>query len=126
MIEIKIPKEIRTYEETFLFGLTLRQTVCSVTAIALNIPLYLWLSDHIGQDLAGWAVMITTTPLALIGFVRYHGMRFEQLAWCVLRFNFLPQKRKYITENLFELLSEEDISGETITQKRDRRKAEKE
>ncbi|WP_324825135.1 PrgI family protein [Sinanaerobacter sp. ZZT-01] len=107
MIEIKIPKEIRKYKETFWMGMTLRQTICAVAACAMNIPLYLWLSDYIGRDLAGWIVMFTTTPLALIGFFTYNGMKFEKLAWCVFRFNFLPQKRKYQTENLFAYLIQE-------------------
>lgn len=112
MIEIKIPKEIRKYEETFWMGLTLRQTLCSAAAIALNIPLYLYLSDHIGRDLAGWIVIITTTPLALIGFVKYNGMKFEQLARCVCRFNFTPQKRVYATENFFDSLLESSSERE--------------
>lgn len=101
MIEVKIPKEIRKYEETFLFGLTFRQTICSVAAISINVPLYFFMMDVIGKDLAGWMVMFTTTPLALIGFIKYNGMNFEKLAWCILRFNFISQKRKYRTENLF-------------------------
>lgn len=40
MIEIRIPKEIRTYKEKLFFGLTLRQLICTLIAVVVNVPLY--------------------------------------------------------------------------------------
>lgn len=104
MIEARIPKEIRVYKEKFLFGLTFRQTICCVLALVVNVPLYIWLTDLIGADGAGWIVMITAIPLGLVGFIRYNGMNFEKFAWCILKFEFTQQKRKYITENFYSHL----------------------
>ena len=42
MIEIKIPKEITEYKEKILFGLTIRQCVCAVAALAVCVPLYIF------------------------------------------------------------------------------------
>lgn len=107
MIEVKIPKEIRTYKEKLFLGLNLRQTICAALAIAINVPLYIFVRPIIGNDLASWLIIITAVPLFLIGFFQYNGMPFEQFILCILRFQLLtPQKRKYKTENLFAILME--------------------
>ncbi|MDD4666032.1 MAG: PrgI family protein [Clostridia bacterium] len=107
MIEVKIPKEIRTYKEKLFFGLNLRQTICAALAIVINVPLYIFVRPIIGNDLASWLIIITAVPLFLIGFFQYNGMPFEQFILCILRFQLLtPQKRKYKTENLFAILME--------------------
>lgn len=107
MIEIRIPKEIRTYKEKLFFGLNMRQTLCSVLAIAINVPIYMYIRPYIGDDLAGWLIMFTAVPLFLIGYFNYNGMPFEQFIVCILRFQFLtPQKRKYKTENLYGIFME--------------------
>ena len=46
MIEIKIPKEITDYKEKFLFGLTVRQLVSVVVALAICIPLFIFGKDR--------------------------------------------------------------------------------
>ena len=53
MIEIKIPKEITDYKEKFLFGLTVRQLVSVVVALAICIPLFIFGKDYLGEDLVG-------------------------------------------------------------------------
>lgn len=105
MIEVRIPKEIRTYKEKLFFGLNIRQTVCIVLALVINVPMYIYIRPYIGDDLAGWIIMFTAAPLFLIGFFDYNGMPFEQFLVCILIFQFLtPQKRKYKTENIYGLL----------------------
>jgi hypothetical protein len=107
LIEVRIPKEIRTYKEKLFFGLNIRQTVCSVLAIAINVPLYIYLRPYIGEDMAGWLIMFTAGPLFLVGYFNYNGMPFEQFLVCILKFQFLtPRKRKYKTENIYGLLME--------------------
>jgi hypothetical protein len=107
MIEVKIPKEIRTYKEKLFFNLNLRQTLCIVLALAINIPLYIFIRPYIGDEIAGWIIIFTAVPLFLIGFFNYNGMPFEQFIVCFLKFQFLtPQKRKYKTENLYAIFME--------------------
>lgn len=110
MIEIKIPKEIRSYKETLFAGLTLRQIVCLGIALAINIPMYLFLKLYIGDEVASWIIMFTGVPLFLIGFFKYNGLPFEKFALIMLNFNlFIPRKRKYKVENIFtEILREQN------------------
>ena len=110
MIDIRIPKEIRTYKEKFFFGLTLRQSVCTGLALAINIPLYFLGRDILGDDLTGWLVILTAIPLMAIGFINYNGMTFEELAIAVIKFSFIyPRKRIYKSENLFRKINEFEI-----------------
>ena len=78
-IEIKIPKEIREYQESIFFGLNTRQFVCSLLALGVAVGLYFLLRDTAGTEIAGWACMLGAAPFAACGFVRYHGMTAEQL-----------------------------------------------
>lgn len=43
-IEIKINKEVRDYQESIFFGLSLRQFICSAMAIAVAVLLYFLLN----------------------------------------------------------------------------------
>ncbi|MCJ8010146.1 PrgI family protein [Paenibacillus sp. KQZ6P-2] len=106
MIEIRIPKEIRTYKEKLFFGLNLRQLICTAIAILINVPLYWFGKDIIGPDAASWVVILIAIPLFMIGFFSYNGMTFEQFIKSVIQFEVIyPQKRKYKTLNMFEMLS---------------------
>lgn len=105
MIEVRIPKEIRTYKEKFFFGLNIRQSICTVLALAINIPLYIFICPYIGNELSSWIVILSSSPLFLIGFFYYNGMPFEQFIGCIFKFQILtPRKRKYKIENLYAIL----------------------
>lgn len=118
MIEVKIPKEIRSYQETLFFGLNLRQTLCAVVALAVNVPLYLFLYPRIGSDLAGWIIIFTAVPFILVGFIRMNGMPFERAAVCAARLLFQSQKYSYRTENYFEYLMEDANEAKTKAKER--------
>jgi len=44
-MEIKINKEIRTYQESIFFGLSMRQLICSVFAVGAAVGIYFLLVD---------------------------------------------------------------------------------
>lgn len=104
MVEIRIPKEIRQFKEKLFFGLNLRQLICSIIAIAINVPLYWFGKDYIGADTASWIVILIAIPIFMIGFFSYNGMTFEQFVKAMLQTELIyPQKRKYKTVNLFDV-----------------------
>ena len=51
-MEIKIPKEVRLHKETVLFGLTLRQLLCSGLAVGTAVMVYLALGPVLGKETA--------------------------------------------------------------------------
>ena len=96
MIEIKIPKEITDYKEKFLFGLTVRQFVCVVAALAVCVPLFIFGKDALGEDLVGWIVILVAVPIFAFGFFKYDGMQFEKFLGLLYRQKWAePQRRVY-------------------------------
>ena len=119
MIEIKIPKEITEYKEKFLFGLTVRQFFSVAAALAVCAPLYIFSKDYIGDDGAGWLVLLLAAPIFGFGFIKYNGMTFEKLIMVIYRQKWKePQKRKYIELPVFWEFREELISNE-LAKRRD-------
>ena len=76
--EIKINKEVRDYQESILFGLSLRQLVFSALAVGVALLLYFGLRNFVGGGEIGWICIVAAFPFALGGFFRYNGMTFEQ------------------------------------------------
>ena len=85
MIEIKIPKEITDYKEKFLFGLTIRQLVSAVVALAICVPLFIFGKDYLGEDLVGWIIILVAVPVFAFGFFKYDGMPFEKFLGIIYR-----------------------------------------
>lgn len=109
MIEVKVPKEVRAYKEKIIGPFTLRQLVSGLIAFPIVIPLFIFLLDKFGQQIASYICMAVGGPLLLIGFYEKNGQPFEKYMKQILRFYFvLPQKRKYITQNI---TFEEDYNG---------------
>ena len=117
MIEIKIPKEITDYKEKFLFGLTVRQLVSAVVALAICVPLFISGKDYLGEDLVGWIIILVAIPVFAFGFFRYDGMPFEKFLALIYRQKWVePQKRKYEELPVFWNCREEIIEDEIAHQ----------
>ncbi len=117
MIEIKIPKEITDYKEKFLFGLTVRQLVSAVVALAVCVPLFIFGKDYLGEDLVGWIIILVAIPVFAFGFFRYDGMPFEKFLAILYRQKWVePQKRKYEELPVFWNCREEIIEDEIAHQ----------
>ena len=63
-MEIKVNKEIRSYQETVYFGLTLRQLICSVLAVAIAVGLYFLLQKVLDRETVGWVCILGAAPVA--------------------------------------------------------------
>ena len=115
-IEIKIPKEIRDYQESIVFGLSLRQCVFSLLAIGVAVLLYFGLRNIVGDGEIGWICIVAAFPFALGGFFRYNGMNFEQFLTAVIRWSLLyPKRLTYKTENLYAKAMEDSTLKEVLT-----------
>lgn len=95
MIEVRIPKEIRSYKTKYFFGLTLRQSITTFSALAICVPLYFFGMQYINNELLSWLIILIATPLMLIGWFNFNQMTFEKfiLAWFQMYWN--NQKRPY-------------------------------
>ena len=57
-MEVKIPKEIRSHKESIFFGLSLRQFICALGAVAAAAAVYLALTPAVGKETAGWLCIL--------------------------------------------------------------------
>ena len=101
-IEVKIPKEVRQHKESIFFGLSLRQFICSILAVAIAAGVYLGLGKVVSKDSASWLCILLAAPMAMAGFFSYNGLNFEQFIWAFIKSEFLcAGERPYISQNLF-------------------------
>lgn len=107
-MEVKINREIRDYTESMFFGLSLRQLVFSLLAVAVAVGLYFGLKPYVGAEAVSWMCILGAAPFAAMGFVSYHGMTAERFVWAWLRSEVLePRELRFEVFNLYyELLKE--------------------
>ena len=119
---MKINKEIQRYQESILFGLSLRQMVFALLAIGVAVGAYFGLKPLIGAAEVGWVCMLAAFPFAMCGFFTYNGMPAERFLLAVIRSEILcPRTLSYHPQNLYaELLL--DTAAEVIYQRADAEK----
>lgn len=119
-MEVKVPKEIRDYQESIFFGLSTRQFICSLLAVGVAVGLYFGLRPLVGSEEVGWICILGAAPFAACGFFKYHGMTAEQAAWAWFKSEFLyPKKLVFKSENLYyEALKDAIAEGEKPPRKR--------
>ena len=105
-MEVKITREIRNYSESVFFGLSMRQCIFSVLAIAVAVGLYFVLKPYLGTETLSWVCILGAFPFAALGFITYHGMTAEQFLWAWLRSELIEPRFYYFgTNNIYyELL----------------------
>ena len=100
-MEVRIPKEVRDYQEAVFFGLSMRQFIFSILAIGVSVGLYFILRSIVGE--------------AEIGFVKYNGMTAEKLALAVIRSEYLmPKRLVFKAENLYAKVLEHSSVKEVL------------
>ena len=110
-MEIKINREIRDYHESMFMGLSLRQSIFSVLAIASAVGLYFWLQPVLGAEIVSWVCVLGAIPFAVLGFVSYHGMPAEKFLWVWFRSEILEPKRYcFRPNNLYYELMKDTIA----------------
>ncbi len=102
-MEIKIPKEIRDYTEAVFFGLSIRQFhIFDPRSRGGRALLYFGLQKYVGTETVSWICIVGAAPFAALGFIRYHGMRAEQLVAAWIKSEFLmPRQLVFRAENLY-------------------------
>jgi len=101
-MEVKINREIREYTENIFFGLSLRQFVFSLCAIATTIILYFISNKYFGKETLSWVCMLGATPFAALGFFKYNGMPLEKFIIAFIKTEILmPKELKFKSENIY-------------------------
>lgn len=92
-MEIKINKEIRKYNESIFFGLSLRQFICSVCACVSATIVYFLLHDKVNMEVVSWGCIFCTSPFAALGFINYNGLPAEKVFINILKSKILANKK---------------------------------
>ncbi len=117
-IEVRVPKEITEYKEKILFGLTVRQLLCFVSAIILGVASYFLISRYLGTQTAGYVVILEVIPIFAAGFFKKNGFTFEQYVKLILRHKLGQNKRKYQTELSIDKLKQNKVKEEVKNAKK--------
>ena len=101
-MEVKIIREIRNYTESMFFGLSMRQFVFSILAVAVAVGLYFLLRPYMGMETVSWVCILGAAPFAALGFINYHGMTAEQFIWAWLKSELLePRQIRFEANNIY-------------------------
>ncbi len=95
MVEVRIPKEIRDYEDKLVAGLTVRQVITTVIAGVISAIMYFKLKDIVGTEILSNVIMVIDCIILAVGWIEYNGMKMEKFALLFIEQNFFQQKRYY-------------------------------
>ena len=92
----KFPHEIKAYKSVMFYGLTARQVVCIVCALALAVPTALVARKFgISTDTIGYIIMFEVAPFGAAGWIEYNDMPLEKIASQVIKFYYGSRRRKW-------------------------------
>ena len=97
MIEVKTPRDIMAYETKVFGPLTLKQLICIIIAIVLDIFLYSMIIKpyQLPEKLAFYVIAITDIPILAFGYCKPKGISLDKYIKMIYQTAFLaPTLRK--------------------------------
>lgn len=114
-IEVRINKEVRDYQESLFFGLSLRQLLFALLAMIVAVAVYFGLRNTVGSGEIGWVCVLAAFPFALGGFFTYNGMSLERFILAFIRSEILyPKRLVFRSENLYAKALENSTIKEAL------------
>ena len=114
-MEVRINKEVRNYQESLFFGLSLRQLLFALLAVAVAVGVYFGLRPVLGNGEIGWVCVLCAFPFALGGFFQYNGMTLERFLLAYIRTEFIyPHRLVFQSDNLYAKLMERSSMKEAL------------
>ena len=114
-MEVRINKEVRNYQESLFFGLSLRQLLFALLAVAVGVGVYFGLRPVLGNGEIGWVCVLAAFPFALGGFFQYNGMTLERFLLAYIRSEFLfPRRLVFRSDNIYAKALENSTIKEAL------------
>ena len=114
-MEVRINKEVRNYQESLFFGLSLRQLLFALLAVAVVVDVYFGLRPVLGNGEIGWVCVLAAFPFALGGFFQYNGMTLERFLLAYIRSEFLfPRRLVFKSDNIYAKALENSTIKEAL------------
>ena len=115
IMEVRINKEVRDYQESLFFGLSLRQLIFALLAVAVAVGVYFALRTVAGAGSIGWLCVLAAFPFAVCGFFTYNGMTLERFLMAYIRSEFfMPKRLLFRSNDLYVQLMEHSSIKEAI------------
>ena len=114
-MEVRINKEVRNYQESLFFGLSLRQFLFALLAVLVALVVYFCLRPVLRTGEIGWVCILAAFPFSLGGFFTYNGMTLERFLMAYIRAEFLiPKRLSFHSDDLYVKLMEHTSMKEAI------------
>lgn len=114
-MEVRINKEVRNYQESLFFGLSLRQFLFALLAVAVAVIVYFFLRPVLGNGEIGWVCILAAFPFAMGGFFQYNGMSLERFLFAFVRSELMtPKLLVFRSENGYAKLMEHTSMKEAL------------
>ena len=107
MAFVPVPKDLSRVKTKVALNLTKRQILCFSSAAAIGVPAYFLTRGVIGNSAAVLVMMALMLPLFFLAMYERDGQPAEVLLRNFIRAKLWPDKRPYVTENLYKYLEEE-------------------
>ncbi|MBQ4560533.1 MAG: PrgI family protein [Tyzzerella sp.] len=108
---IEINKDIETYQESVVMGLTAKQLIYSVASVVAGGGLILVLYPYVGLTVAAYIAVPVVAPIALGGFYSYNGMNFYEYMKRKIYFAFGNRAYTYVSTEGKETNKKEKKGG---------------
>ena len=114
-MEVRINKEVRNNQESLFVGLSLRQLLFALLAVAVAVGVYFGLRPVLGNGEIGWVCVLAAFPFALGGFFQYNGMTLERFLLAYIRSEFLfPRRLVFKSDNIYAKALENSTIKEAL------------
>lgn len=113
MAYVSVPKDLSKVKTKIVLNLTKRQLVCFGVAGAIGLPMYFLTKDVFGNSSAVMVMIILMLPAFFAAMYEKDGLTAERLLLNIVRAKwYYPPVRPYKTENLYQIIEQEEASIE--------------
>ena len=111
---VNIPNDLSKIKTKVALNLTKRQLLCFAGAAVVGVPTYLFTRSAIGNSAAMFLMIALMLPFFFFAMYERDGLPAEKVARNIIRALFIrPGTRPYKTENMYTILTKEEISVES-------------
>ncbi len=103
-MHIEVNRDLDKFKESIVLGLSARQLIYSIIALALGSGIVLLVYPYVGLTISAYIAVPVVAPIALTGFYSYHGMTFIEMMKRKIHFSGKQPALKYeSTEDISEV-----------------------
>lgn len=120
-MHIEVNRDLDKFKESVVLGLSARQLIYSIIALALGSGIVLLVYPYVGLTIAAYIAVPVVAPIALTGFYSYHGMTFVEMMKLKIHFSgkqpALPFESTEDEDEIKRLLLEEELEAKKKVKK---------